>query len=666
MNWQWIRNLPLRLKFLLVIVPSFLFAIVFGGMLVFQYLSQAQSANRVIALSDLAKVNSDLVHELQKERGMSAGYIGANGNAFADKLPTQRQLTDTKLQAFNDFIKHHVLPENFAAELTEVTHQLGKLTTIRSQVSALNITVKDEVDYYTQLNALLLSIVDDTVKAGGDKTIAIDAAAFSAYLLMKERAGIERAILSATFGREGFNGNAYTRFVTLVAEQNSFQQRFLALTSQKMRSRYTTLLQQPAVAEVERYRKVAFTQNARDIRLESPEAWFGASTKRIELMREFEQTLSKQLIDDTAALHQQLLTRSWGLGAIILGGILLAAVISLGIQRAIGKQLKNIHLGMTTARKEFDLTQRIEVASTDELGGVANAFNDMMSDFERIITNVRTSNKTLLQVVDSLNQHSSQLDDYVTEGTSETEQVASAMTEMSSTVQEIANNAIQVADASRDTSQKAKKGNDEVSATAHAMLALADEIEEAATAFRQLDSDIHGIVNVLEVISAIAEQTNLLALNAAIEAARAGDMGRGFAVVADEVRNLAQRSQSSTEDIRSIIERLKTGAVNALDAISKGQSMAKNSVIEAQNAGQELHEIVSHVEAIESMNEQIAAATHEQSVVAEEVNRNAMKISDIYRHTQGITAEFSELNHRLVNEADKMSEEVRKFNVSAD
>jgi len=664
MSWQWIGNLPLRFKFLLVIVPSYLFAIIFGCVLVFQFLSQANSASQVIALSELAKVNSNLVHELQKERGMSAGFIGASGKAFADKLPEQQQSTDKALQAFRTFISSHELPASFANDLNEVNSQLSKLQTIRSQVSALTISVADEVAYYTHLNELLLSIVDDTVKAGSDKAIAVNAAAFSAYLQMKERAGIERAILSSTFGQQGFKDRVYTRFVTLVAEQSSFQQRFMALTNSAMLARYKTLLQQPAIAEVERYRTVAFNQQAAEIAKESPEAWFAASTKRIELMHDFEITLSDNLISETNLLHRQLLTQSWLLGSAMLSGVLLAGLLSLLVQRFISRGLHKIHLGMTTARKEFDLCQRIELYSTDELGSVAAAFNEMMTDFERIITNVRASSKTLLHVVDTLKAHSLQINDDVAVGSSETEQVASAMTEMSSTVQEIANNAVQVSDASRLASQEAQKGNDEVLKTADAMSELAQEIEIAATAFRQLDGDIHGIVNVLEVINGIAEQTNLLALNAAIEAARAGDMGRGFAVVADEVRNLAQRSQSSTEDIRNMIERLKRGAVKALEAISKGQSMANNSVTEAKQAGLELHKIVSHVALIESMNEQIAAATHQQSVVAEEVNRNAMKISDIYRNTQQIATEFQELNVLLVKEADKMGKEVSRFKVS--
>ncbi|QUN07588.1 methyl-accepting chemotaxis protein [Shewanella yunxiaonensis] len=657
-------NLPLRLKFLLVIIPSFLFATIFGCVLVYQFLSQAASASDVIALSKLAKVNSDLVHELQKERGMSAGFIGAKGQAFSDTLPSQQKLTDSQLSVFRTFVREHSLPPSFVDELRKATSQLDKLSSIRRDVSSLTISVADEVAYYTQLNALLLSIVDDTVKAGSDKKIAVDVAAFSAYLQMKERAGIERAILSSTFGQPGFKESAFTRFVTLVAEQNSFQKRFMALTDSSTLADYQTLLQQPAIAEVDKFRAIALSQNKQEISTQSPEAWFTASTKRIELMRNFEKMLSDKMISNTEALHQKLLNESWILAIVIISGVITAGFISFSIQKAISSGLSKIHQGMTTARKDFDLRLRIHLKSTDELGTVAVAFNEMMSDFERIITNVRASSKTLRHVVDKLDEHSTQINGDVAAGSSETEQVASAMTQMSSTVQEIANNAVQVSDASRNASQEAKKGNEEVLKTAKAMSDLAEEIEDAASAFRQLDGDIHGIVSVLEVINGIAEQTNLLALNAAIEAARAGDMGRGFAVVADEVRNLAQRSQSSTEDIRGMIERLKVGAVKALNAISKGQTMASDSVLEAQQAGRELHKIVTHVDLIESMNEQIAAATHQQSVVAEEVNRNAMKISDIYRNTQQIAEEFRELNVMLVDEAEKMSKEVSRFKVS--
>ncbi len=481
---------------------------------------------------------------------------------------------------------------------------------------------------------------------------------------LKERAGIERAVLSSTFGQAGFKPKVYAKFITLVSEQNTYQERFLALANSDLLSSFNRLQSSAAMHDVELLRQIAFEQDNQKILQQSPEEWFSKSTARIELLREFEQQVSADLLNTT---HERLTLaneKMFLVLATLISVLAIVLILSLSVIRYLHDSVHHLYSTITQARKHYDLSVRLTHSSSDEFGELAIAFNDMMSDFEKVILHVRSSGAKLQQAVAQMDLCTHAMEQDVMAGHSEAEQVASAMTEMSATVAEIASNAVQASEASSAANIEAKEGNLEVGRTSKAIKALADDISGASKAINDLDREIHGIVVVLEVISSIAEQTNLLALNAAIEAARAGEMGRGFAVVADEVRSLAQRSQTSTSDIKNMTDRLKAGASIAVKAMDRGLAQANSSVHEAEQAGIELKRIVEQVDIIDRMNEQIATATHEQSAVSEDVNRNALKISEIYLNTQRISDELRELTKALTFDANSMSKEVHKFTVN--
>ncbi|ABM25037.1 MULTISPECIES: methyl-accepting chemotaxis protein [Shewanella] len=664
MKWQWIGNLSLKQKLLMVVLPPLIACFLYGALFLTEKFKYRQDLQLVVQLSELAVTNSNLVHELQKERGMSAGFIGSGGKAFAGKIPEQRRLTDSQLKLYQSFIADNALPELFAPKLRELNTQLGRLAGIRSQTDSLSISVAEEVAYYTDLNKILLAIVDETAKAGANQEIAIKAAAFSAYLQMKERAGIERAVLSSTFGQYGFKPQVYARFITLVSEQNSYLERFQALATPELVQAVSRIQNSNEVREVEALRQIALEQDNQKIQQQSPEEWFTKSTARIDSLRDFEQQVSTDLLKTTHKRLQSANEHMFFVLATLTLVLTLVLIFSLSVIRYLHDSVHHLYSTITQARKNYDLSVRLTHSSSDEFGELAIAFNDMMSDFENVILQVRASGAKLQQAVKQMDLCTHAMEQDVMEGHSEAEQVASAMTEMSATVAEIASNAVQASEASSAANQEAKAGNIEVGRTSNAIKALADDISGASQAINELDREIHGIVVVLDVISSIAEQTNLLALNAAIEAARAGEMGRGFAVVADEVRNLAQRSQTSTADIKNMTDRLKSGASIAVKAMERGLTQANISVQEAEQAGIELKRVVEQVDIIDRMNEQIATATHEQSAVSEDVNRNALKISEIYLNTQRISDELRELTKALTFDADLMSKEVHKFTVN--
>ncbi|MFP4243902.1 MAG: methyl-accepting chemotaxis protein [Ectothiorhodospira sp.] len=315
------------------------------------------------------------------------------------------------------------------------------------------------------------------------------------------------------------------------------------------------------------------------------------------------------------------------------------------------------------AQGDGDLSHRLEVKGDDEIGQSARAFNAMMDNFRDLIARVLDSTAHLAQAASDLAGITERTDAGVSRQRSEVDQLATAMNEMNATAQEVARNAQQGADATGEAQSAAQGGKEVVSGTMARIGQLADEVQQAADVIRELDKDSEEIGKVLDVIRGIAEQTNLLALNAAIEAARAGEAGRGFAVVADEVRSLANRTQSSTQEIQEMIERLQQASRKAVTVMEESKESAQSSRDSAAEADQALDAINNAVTTINDVNSQVASAAEEQSAVAEEMNRNVTSISDAAEENAQGARQTTEASEQLSRLARELQDLVGRFKV---
>lgn len=305
-----------------------------------------------------------------------------------------------------------------------------------------------------------------------------------------------------------------------------------------------------------------------------------------------------------------------------------------------------------------NLTDNIH--SNDEKSILA-ALKLLSSHLNQITLNSKKAANELLTASEQLLKTANLNEQLISQQKLSTEQGAASIQQMADTVHDVASHTTDAADMAQLAMSEFKAGQAEVLKTQSSINALATKVADASLVINNLSDDSRQIGSVLEVIQGIAEQTNLLALNAAIEAARAGEQGRGFAVVADEVRNLARRTQDSTRQIQTVIEKMQASTSKAVSVMDEGQAQAQVSVEQARCAGESLNAINVSVTRISDMNTQIATAAEEQAMVANEINQNFNQITSSASRAEQEALKITTASKQLESLAKVLEKNVSQF-----
>ena len=349
------------------------------------------------------------------------------------------------------------------------------------------------------------------------------------------------------------------------------------------------------------------------------------------------------------------------LSAIILDVVLLSALYFL-VKKLVTQPLSEVIKALENiARGEGDLTQRLKLKNKGEIGLVTTSFNDFVDKIQVLVKSIQNSVEDTTAVSQAVHLASEETQSILKDQQEETDHVAAAITQMSASTKEIAINVQLTADSAVQVNADANEVSTIVKESIHSINSLSEQLNDASKVINALEGDVQEIVSVLDVIRAIAEQTNLLALNAAIEAARAGEQGRGFAVVADEVRALASRTQESTSQIQTTIERLQTGTNSTVKVMEESQIKSKTSVTNAEKSGKSINSILHSTEQINDMTSQIATAVEQQSAVSEEISNNINHIVTAGNNSLEQLSEVTNSSQQMQAASEKLSELTQQF-----
>ncbi len=627
MGWLSAR-VKVRTRILVLLALPLLVSAVLAALLFERERSLATEAGHVAAIVALGPELGALVHELQKERGMSAGFIGSEGARFGDTLPGQRKATDAALERLRQALAARPAgggQDRFIEELTGDLARFEVLPGMRRRVDELSVRLADMVQTYTDLIRRLLDAARAMIPIATQPELGYAIAAHVQFLEAKELAGQERALGAVGFARGRFDPDLYNGFVRRVMLQQAHLEEARFWADREMRSLLDGLAKSRPFAEVARLRRTVMdglgAGNFGDV---TSEAWFAAMTRKIDAMKAVEDRFVSLLADRAQRLAAAAAgdAREAGLIAVVI----FLVVLTLGflVSRSITKPLAAL-VDKTRRLAGGDTSIDIpEAARHDEIGTMAKALESFRAIREKSDREERAQMERARRLEELMAAFGDGIGEILSALAETAAGLDAAAEEMAKTARQTRGNAGEIAGSAEQATanvQAMAAAVHELSAAVAEIAGQADRssriagsaVEDAERARRvaaELADAAQRIGEVLELISSITEQTHMLALNATIEAARAGEVGRGFAVVAGEVKNLAGETARATETVRALVDDIGTATGQVVEAVER------------------VNEVLSE---INNAVTTIAGATEQQNAAVREIAENA-------EHAAGDTA----------------------------
>jgi methyl-accepting chemotaxis protein len=406
-----LSKLSIKQKLILIMLIPLIVVILLAAKLAVDSFGTSKNLRLLENVVVLSTKIGALVHETQKERGMTAGFLGSSGEKFKTELPIQRADADEKLKDLNSFLSTFNKSDyssEFLENLNSGLKKLEKLSDTRSGVTSLSLNATVAIAYYTDLNKLLLNVIGSITKLSNSASVSQELVSYMNFLLSKERAGIERAVGTNTFAKDSFGVGMKAKFYTLIAEQDAYMDSFLKVSASKIVQFYETTLKASSIEEVERIRKIALYSDIETKFGIDANHWFKEITEKINLLKKVEDHISQTLI---ATIDDELNEANKNMiifGLLSAFGIALTMILARTIAFTILIDVDSVKRGVENffafINFEKDDIELIKVHSNDELGMMSKIINQNIENTKANIQNDRALIADTIRVTAAINK----------------------------------------------------------------------------------------------------------------------------------------------------------------------------------------------------------------------------------------------------------------------
>lgn len=593
---QFFSSLSVRWKLILATGPSLVALCLFAAVFVWGQIQHSRQMEQTLQATLFSASLSDLVHELQKERGRTAGFVASEGGGEQSRaLEDQKSDTDTVLaeyRAFSTQVATLFHTEEQKEHFQNVGRMLEGLDQHRNRVGTLMLSVSDSVSGYTEMVDALILLVHDELNLIDSASLSQEMQGLIKIMRAKEAAGLERAQGNAAFSSSEMSRSRHQTLNALISQQNSFFEQFNDSMSAEWRERLSALRSSEESNLVETARSVLVNAGyGGDVTGYTSSEWFEMTTSRIDQMKAFENELVDLIATSAASSKASADFQTYLTIFVVLLIVMPSLALSFYCVNSIVGPMRDITdclERLAEGDNNVEITGRRRGDEIGVLARSASAFLEMSIQREQLIRdNARQERDALSERRTVMSKMANEVEAATQNTVAQIVAVADTLSTTAARMQSSLASASENAETANQSSlnsledtQKASELANELNAAigevAHSIVKgdqLARDTVEIASQSREsveeLNEATQQIGDFVRVITELAEQTNLLALNATIESARAGEHGKGFAVVASEIKQLAAQTNRSASEITDRVEQIQARTSTAVGAINR-------------------------------------------------------------------------------------------------